>query len=912
MDVIEPREGASVTARTTRDDARAMESIDDGRGRGVGGCPFARGGVGRAEAVKAVERWRRGDDAGSSGLETLTNELVESLRPTAKSEMRRRAVFEHIKELAQGCFGTAHTLVSVYGSVPLRAYLPDGDIDVCLLGDHRVIDKASWTTKFRKHIEKVEAESDFEFAVSEVSVINAEVRLMKCIVDGMMVDVSANQFGGLASLGFLEETNAFIGRDDLFVRSIILVKAWGFYEGRILGAHHALIATYALETLVLYIINKYYAELTCPLSVLHKLLRVFGDFDWEGYVLTIHGPVALEDANNIPPGCLEGGLLTEEFMQSMLCQYGQIETSSSAPVVVKYMNIIDPLVPNNNLGRSVSCGNYRRVRAALRLGARHLDNLMERSEARDDLGVLKAFGEIFGNILAHRRLVYPLPHAPPTPGAAPHADEVSLTPLGMPTSAIALRSRSCLVEGTTPATALATHPHTRSVVDELQPRALLLNDEDELEDLDGDASANHWTTLGDPPSPDRLKRTDSHGSVSEQQRGIHWGRWDVLVDQQRDVDVSDQQDSGDTIDNDSAKLSTSPPESDASGDAGERNDSNDGANDANGSPPIPEDAKTPGINDIFTGCLNTIREHLAFGVYHHARALERQRAGARQSVDDRRRNAGNRRGNGKPPYSRSRNSSRSNKASKNGSQQGFQPPPPPGAPPPGTVKRGYASDSNPSNGSLLDESHFPSVKAALNKDTALEAPQRRRSPRPSPTFPQVWSGVANVPAKFFNDENSTVDITTSEIVISDELKNKLTTIVEPPTPPATPPLSVSTPDSPARPVWGPKGSAPIEILKANAEKTVNERQTAPSEETVAPLVSECTASEQHSDDSAGPAVDTPAMPTKGKRVRTRRNRQRIPDAECDIAFPSLNGGPAETQASTQAQQSQPTSWAKLL
>ncbi|OUS45051.1 hypothetical protein BE221DRAFT_195624 [Ostreococcus tauri] len=739
--------------------------------------------------------------------------------------MRRRAVFEHIKELAQGCFGTAHTLVSVYGSVPLRAYLPDGDIDVCLLGDHRVIDKASWTTKFQKHIEKVEAESDFEFAVSEVSVINAEVRLMKCIVDGMMVDVSANQFGGLASLGFLEETNAFIGRDDLFVRSIILVKAWGFYEGRILGAHHALIATYALETLVLYIINKYYAELTCPLSVLHKLLRVFG------YVLTIHGPVALEDANNIPPGCLEGGLLTEEFMQSMLCQYGQIETSNSAPVVVKYMNIIDPLVPNNNLGRSVSCGNYRRVRAALRLGARHLDKLMERSE---------------------RGMTW------------------------------------------------------------LQPRALLLNDEDELEDLDGDASANHWPTLGDPPSPDRLKRTDSHGSVSEQQRGIHWGRWDVLVDQQRDMDVSDQQDSGDTIDNDSAKLSASPPESDASGDAGERNDSNDGANDANSSPPIPEDAKTPGINDIFTGCLNTIREHLAFGVYHHARALERQRAGARQSVDDRRRNAGNRRGNGKPPYSRSRNSSRSNKASKNGSQQGFQPPPPPGAPPPGTVKRGYASDSNPSNGSLLDESHFPSVKAALNKDTAMEAPQRPRSPRPSPTFPQVWSGVANVPAKFFNDENSTGDITTSEIVISDEMRNKLTTIVEPPTPPATPPLSVSTPDSPARPVWGPKGSAPIDILKANAEKSVNERQTAPSEETVAPLVSECTASEQHSDDSAGPAVDTPAMPTKGKRVRTRRNRQRIPDAECDIAFPSLNGGPAETQASTQAQQSQPTSWAKLL
>ena len=75
--------------------------------------------------------------------------------------------------------------------------------------------------------------------MSEVTVINAEVQLMKCIVDGMMVDVSANQFGGLASLGFLEETNTFIGRDDLFVRSIILVKAWGFTRDASWGAPRA-------------------------------------------------------------------------------------------------------------------------------------------------------------------------------------------------------------------------------------------------------------------------------------------------------------------------------------------------------------------------------------------------------------------------------------------------------------------------------------------------------------------------------------------------------------------------------------------------------------------------------------------------------------------------------------------------
>lgn len=34
-----------------------------------------------------------------------------------------------------------------------------------------------------------------------------------------------------------------------------------------LGAHHGLISTYALETLVLYVINRYHKELTNPLQV---------------------------------------------------------------------------------------------------------------------------------------------------------------------------------------------------------------------------------------------------------------------------------------------------------------------------------------------------------------------------------------------------------------------------------------------------------------------------------------------------------------------------------------------------------------------------------------------------------------------------------------------------------------------
>ena len=63
------------------------------------------------------------------------------------------------------------------------------------------------------------------------------------------------------------QVDRFIGRDHLFKRSIVLVKAWCYYESRILGAPHGLISTYALETLVLYIFHVFHSSLSGPVQV---------------------------------------------------------------------------------------------------------------------------------------------------------------------------------------------------------------------------------------------------------------------------------------------------------------------------------------------------------------------------------------------------------------------------------------------------------------------------------------------------------------------------------------------------------------------------------------------------------------------------------------------------------------------
>ena len=111
------------------------------------------------------------------------------------------------------------------------------------------------------------------------------MKLLKCLVDNIVVDVSFNQIGGLCTLNFLEAMDRKIAGKHLFKKSIILVrlhghegksdvccgvmqiKAWCYYESRVLGAQHSLLSTYALETMVLHIFNVYHSDLRTPLEV---------------------------------------------------------------------------------------------------------------------------------------------------------------------------------------------------------------------------------------------------------------------------------------------------------------------------------------------------------------------------------------------------------------------------------------------------------------------------------------------------------------------------------------------------------------------------------------------------------------------------------------------------------------------
>ncbi|GKV02277.1 hypothetical protein SLEP1_g14734 [Rubroshorea leprosula] len=276
-----------------------------------------------------------------------------------------------------------------FGSVPLKTYLPDGDIDLTAFGGLNVEDALA--NDLCSVLEFEEQNSDAEFVVKDVQFIRAEVKLVKCLVQNIVVDISFNQLGGLCTLCFLEKVDRLIGKDNLFKRSIILIKAWCYYESRILGAHHGLIATYALETLVLYIFHFFHSSLDGPLVVLYKFLDYFSKFDWDNYCISLNGPIRISSLPEVLVETPENGgvdlLLSNDFLKDCLERFSVPSKGFETNLRTfpqKHLNIVDPLKENNNLGRSVSKGNFYRIRSAFIYGARKLRHIL--SQAEENIG----------------------------------------------------------------------------------------------------------------------------------------------------------------------------------------------------------------------------------------------------------------------------------------------------------------------------------------------------------------------------------------------------------------------------------------------------------------------------------------------------------------------------------------------
>ena len=394
---------------------------------------------------------------------------------------RREAAAAYLKGALSELAGGALQVLP-FGSVPLRTYLPDGDNDLAVFvppgGGASNRDWADCIAAALREAAAAAAEAAAAggpspwLDIQEVHVVSAEVPVAKCLVDGLLFDLSVNTLNGLSTLAFVEEVSQAVdvasGCSGLFKDSLLLIKAWCYYEGRLLGAPHGLVSTYALEVLTLHVLQAFPSRTRAPLEALRRFLEYYAAFDWEAYGVALEGVVPLEGGAG--PGTAEGPagadarpLLEPDLLEGLALRYGlgrkkaggaprggaapsddataasdggadggkrgteggadggggdgdeEVNPAKVAPrggegsrgeggggetaaaaapqgtgrpgalavpgFRTKYLNVVDPLLPTNNLGRSVGKASLYRIRMALQLGAERLRGICE--EARE-------------------------------------------------------------------------------------------------------------------------------------------------------------------------------------------------------------------------------------------------------------------------------------------------------------------------------------------------------------------------------------------------------------------------------------------------------------------------------------------------------------------------------------------------
>ncbi|XP_011001410.1 PREDICTED: uncharacterized protein LOC105108696 [Populus euphratica] len=102
--------------------------------------------------------------------EKRTQEILYAIQPTFASEHKRMEVIDYIQSLIKYYFPVE---VFAFGSVPLKTYLPDGDIDLMVLSHQNMEEELARGVCTLLQREEL----DPEFQVNDVQYIHAQVNL---------------------------------------------------------------------------------------------------------------------------------------------------------------------------------------------------------------------------------------------------------------------------------------------------------------------------------------------------------------------------------------------------------------------------------------------------------------------------------------------------------------------------------------------------------------------------------------------------------------------------------------------------------------------------------------------------------------------------------------------------------------
>ena len=386
--------------------------------------------------------------------ELFVDYILSIIGPDSSTESQRinnlKIIKEIIIEVLKKELPDYITYVIPYGSFPIKTYLKDADVDITICFESKkekkmmvnipiqIIDKAILIIK--EEFERKNRETEFEL-ISDIKIIMANIRLLKCKVGNINIDITINNFAGLYKIifiNFIEEefkhkfnilksykdSSYSDNKRNLFRRTLLLIKGWCLYEGKLMGSNMGLMATYTLEILVIYIFNYYYDEINNEFEGFEKFFEIIQKFNWEKEIISLFGIISnfeffqklqnynnnirieeeknkkiinkpfwyleKEENNNDIKEKEKENLNKKEFLLNIndvknfmyhlnkgmeytfLRNEGNIISSSNFD---KMINVLDPLNNHNNLGRSITYHNKSRMKIVISFMLKKLKNI---------------------------------------------------------------------------------------------------------------------------------------------------------------------------------------------------------------------------------------------------------------------------------------------------------------------------------------------------------------------------------------------------------------------------------------------------------------------------------------------------------------------------------------------------------
>ena len=380
--------------------------------------------------------------------ELFVDLILEIIAPNIEREKERNDSFSIIKEIIikklYSKLPDYFIYILPYGSFPAKTYLKNADIDITIFFELKsskkiiidipgdFINRAFYLIK--DTLEKYNKDNSCEL-FSDIKIIAADVRLLKFKIGSVSVDISVNNFSGMYKILFIDfierqlgnqfnKNNLFFDNSyssnkiNIFRRTLLLIKAWCFYEGNLMGSNIGLMANYTLEILVIYIFNMHYEYIFNEFDAFEKFFEFMEEINLEKNVISLFGVISnlsfhqklsafnsdifeeenlsanqpfwffenkykdikdkseesdvienLNKINNFKP------LLKIDEVKGFINQInkiiGNIYLKKEGKVINvtnydKIVNILDPLNNHNNLGKSINFHSYSKMKKIIK------------------------------------------------------------------------------------------------------------------------------------------------------------------------------------------------------------------------------------------------------------------------------------------------------------------------------------------------------------------------------------------------------------------------------------------------------------------------------------------------------------------------------------------------------------------